>query len=145
MTKLDKIIHRDTISFDDYFDLDEGELVEHDSVPQYSQPYMYVDIPIEELVFVKVDIVVENNRRTYKQTFWNSGRNVFTETTDYQPSVSTEIIIALDKGNGDNEIIRLYNGTGIFYPIYHGFFTKDSTDEEKLDMSMFIDLVKHEK
>lgn len=130
------------ISHEEYFDLDEDENCEIDSIPLYPHFHQYLDIPVQDIHFIYVSITDNNNRRIFKQTFWNNGENFCTERTDEGDTPYREVIITslIDIETKKYEIIRLILNAEFIFPSYHGFITNNadgSQSEQKLDLELF--------
>ena len=132
------------LSNENYFDLEKNEIADINSVPKYSQPYYYVNLPLEKLVFVELTIQLNEKKRTFKQTFWNNGENFLTERTDLDDNYK-EIILTTKLESDRYEIMRLTLISGFLVPIYHGIITSSSNGkekEDKFDTENFLEIIK---
>ena len=133
------------ISIEDYFELDKDEICEIDSVPRFLHFHDYIDIKIEDLLFIHVIIEIEDKKREFKQSFWNQGNNFIIERIDTGDIPYKEIIICSDIKEGESEIIRFTFHDSQILPVYHGFIStnSDGTQSEiEMDLEIFINMYK---
>ncbi len=117
---------------DIYFDLDEDEKAEVDSVPDYSNPLNYIDRETNDIINIKILIndFKNNAWRTISYTYWNDQKSFIAERIDYiNKTTKTEIIISADIQQDPRitDIIRAIRKDGMLFPIYHGVI-KDNPD-----------------
>lgn len=124
------------LSAEDYFDLDENEYAEIDSVPKYAHAIDY--LPNKDIVGTKVIIedTISNKKRMIITTFWNNRENYVIERQDcFGEQFDTEVIIETKMLEPKNsyEIMRFIREDSILTPIYHGFITdvEDGSQIEK--------------
>lgn len=130
----------------EYFDLDEGEALTIDSSPKFSNPYEYSGFEPKELLYLTLVLIIDNSRRTFKQTFWNNGENILTERIDEGKENYREIILSVKFKEQEYETIRLVSFNGIFLPVYHGFFALDENGNEveiNKTERVFLDILKN--
>lgn len=123
------------LSVEDYFDLDENECAEVDSVPKYTHAIEY--FPNKNIVGTKVIIVdtSSNKKRIITTKFWNNQENFVIERKDYfGEQCDVEIIIETKMIEPINtyEIMRIAREDDILVPVYHGFIT-DVEDGSQLE------------
>ncbi len=134
------------IPINEYFDLDEVEALTIESSPKFSNPYEYSGFEPKELLYLTLVLIVGNNRRTFKQTFWNNGANILTERLDEGKENYREIILSLKFKGEEYETIRLVCINGVFLPVYHGFFMLDENGNEieiNKTERLFLDILKN--
>ena len=120
------------LSPDLYFDLDDDEEIEVDSVPKYLSPLNYIEGQIQNVQNIKILINDFKNKasRTLFYTYWNNQRSFIAERIDYINDVkSTEIVISADiqENSRVTDILRAIRKDGVLVPIYHGII-KDNPD-----------------
>lgn len=135
------------IAHEEYFDLEENEKIEINSIPKFSQPYLYVNTDIKEILLVVLFIDVNDEKRIFKQTIWNNGNNILTERIDIGGENYKEIILSVKVGDKDDlyETIRLHIGANFIVPTYHSLIHSDSNGKEvekRVDTNMYIEMVK---
>ena len=132
---------------EEFFDLEEDEEIEIDSVPKFSQPYLYLNIKIEEILLVILVIAINNEKRIFKQTVWNNGNNILTERVDIGRENYKELILSvkIDEGTDLYETIRFFVGDNFTVPTYHSFIHSDENGKEvekKIDTEVYIEMVR---
>jgi len=135
------------ISFEEYFDLEENELVEINSIPKFSQPYQYLNIDLKELLLIIASIEVNNETRILKQTFWNNGNNILTERIDIGIENYKEMILSfkIDEKKNIYETLRLFLGDKFTVPTYHSLIHSDGNGEDienRFDTNVYIEMIK---
>ncbi len=138
---------RKEISYNEYFDLEENEEMDIDSIPRFSQPYLYLNTNIEEILFVVIYFEINNETRIFKQTIWNNGNNILTERNDIGRENYKEIILSIKiNENADlYETIRLFVGDNFIVPTYHSFIHSDKNGKEiekRFDTDIYIEMIK---
>jgi hypothetical protein len=136
------------ISFEDYFDLEENEKIEIDSIPKFSQPYQYLNVKLEDIVALKLEFEINNEKRTFNQVFWNKGFNILTERIDLGSENYKEIILSIKSHDKNNnyETIRLYVGEKYTVPIYHSIIQLEKSGQEtesNIETNFFIEMIKN--
>lgn len=150
LTKHQSNFTKQEIFYEDYFDLEKDEQVEIDAVPKYPQPFQYLNIDINDLVFVKLHLEIGNSKRTFNQTFWNNGDNFLTERINAGEVSYKEVILSV-KMPGTNDIyetLRLYFGQSFIVPVHHGLVHVDHNGvevEQQFDINPFIEMVKQNR
>ena len=109
------------MSPEDDFDLDDGEALSWDCVPQHSHAIDYSEIEKRMIRNTKVTITDENSKVTKQitETFWDEGKNRVVECTDTGPSVNCwELIveIMINETPPTWEILRLDRAEGVVGP-----------------------------
>lgn len=150
-----KINEKESVRFElspkTYFDLDPGEEVAIDSVPQYLQPFQYVDVDASELVFVKLHLEIGSEKKIFNQTFWNQGKNFLTERIDFGKESYRELILTvkIDEKTDTSEVLRLFfSKEDIIIPTYHSLILSDGHEgeiEQRFDTDVFIGMIKQGK
>ncbi len=123
-----------------YFDLDDGEDIEFDSIPMYEHAIDYIKDNVEKVVATKITISNEGKRskRIITTTYWNEQKNSITERVDLsEGNMENEIIIETRISDTPSiyEIMRVIRRDDTLVPIYHGFITDcedGSQQEEKI-------------
>jgi hypothetical protein len=134
------------LPIEEYFDLDENEVPKIDSIPKHSQPFQYLDVSLSKLIFIKLIIQIQDEKKVLNQTFWNNGENFMTERVDVGKNNYRELIIST-KVNGktqEYETIRLYFSSEFIFPIHHGIISMNENGEEterKFDLTPFIEMI----
>lgn len=122
--------------------------MEINSIPKFSQPYLYLTTNIEEILLVAVTIEINNERRAFKQTIWNNGANILTERADSGRDSYKEIILSvlIDKRTNLYETIRLFVGDNFTVPTYHSLINSDKNErdiERRVDTDIYIEMIKN--
>lgn len=138
---------RRDISYEDYFDLEENEKIEINSIPRFSQPYLYLNVNIEKILLVIIEIEINNDRKIFKQTIWNNGDNILTERIDIGSNNYKEIILSvkIKEATGLYETIRLFVGNKITVPIYHSLIHLDENGrdiEKRFNTDTYVEMIK---
>ncbi|HCC94256.1 MAG TPA: hypothetical protein DEQ26_07995 [Flavobacteriaceae bacterium] len=139
-----EFIRRD-ISYEEYFDLEENEKIEIDSIPKFSQPYLYLNINVEKILLVIVEIEINNNKKIFKQTIWNNGDNILTERIDNDNYKEIILSVKIEEATGLYETIRLFVGNKITVPTYHSliYLDKNGRDiEKRFNTDIYIEMIK---
>ena len=144
-TKKDFAWKKLEITAEEYFDLEEGEECTTESITQHLNLHQYLNIPLEELLFIHVITENSDSKRELKQTFWDNGNNSVIERLDSGSKSFKEIIITLLRENKE-EIIRMASIESQVIPLYHALFTDlgEAESEEKLDLELYRNLYKKE-
>lgn len=100
------------IPVEEYFDLDEGEILEIDSCPDFSHPFMYTGIDLTELILVRLYVEVDSKKIIFNQTFWDNGDSHLTERIDIDElgkETHRELILSVGimKNGLSYEVLRL--------------------------------------
>lgn len=130
-----------------YFDVAPGEEIEINSVPQYLQPFQYVDVDVSDLVFVKLCIEIGSKKRIFNQKFWNKGENFLTEWIDIGKEPYRELILTvkIDNKTETYEVLRLFfSKEDIIVPTYHSLILSDKV-EQRFDTNLFVNMIKRGK
>jgi hypothetical protein len=120
--------------------------IEEYSIPKHSQPFQYLDVSLSKLIFIKLIIQIQDEKKVLNQTFWNNGENFMTERVDVGKNNYRELIIST-KVNGktqEYETIRLYFSSEFIFPIHHGIISMNENGEEterKFDLTPFIEMI----
>jgi hypothetical protein len=131
---------------EEYFELDAGEVYDIYCSSRYTHLHQYLDISLDQLLFIHLLVNIQKERKEFKQTFWNDGKNFVIEVKD---KFSKELIInsLINKSKDEEEIIRITYGRNQLYPVYHGFI-KDGPNqtavEKAIDVRLHVDLCKKE-
>lgn len=138
---------RREISNEEYFDLGENEEIEVNSIPKFSQPYLYLNKSIKEILLVILSIEIKNEKRIFKQAIWNNGNNILTERIDIGRENYKEIILSIkiDESNNLYETIRIFVGENFTVPTYHSLIYTDKNGvdiEKKTDTDDYIKMIK---
>lgn len=138
---------RKEISEEEYFDLEENEIPEINSIPKFSQPYLYINHNLKDILLVNLCIEINNEKRIFKQTIWNNGNNLLTERIDIGSENYKEIILSIkiDEKKHLFETIRLFVGDMYIVPTYHSLIHsgKNGEDvEKKIDTNIYIEMIK---
>lgn len=138
---------RKEISNEQYFDLEENEIAEINSIPKLSQPYLYLDVNIEEIILVIISIEINYEKRIFKQTIWNNGNSILTERIDIGRENYKEIILSvkIDEKKNLFETIRLFVGQKFTVPTYHSLIFPNESGEEiekRFDTNIYIEMIK---
>lgn len=127
------------LGLNDYLDVDEGEAFRINSVAKYLNLQDYLDSSLAELAFIEVVLVIGNDRRTIKQTFWNDGNSTSIELLD-EGEKDYHLLIYSSRFSPKSEfseVIRLVQKEARWVPTYHGRFHEledGSQQEEKIDL-----------
>jgi hypothetical protein len=100
------------IPVEEYFDLDEGEILEIDSCPNYLTLHEYTGVNLTELIFVYLCVEVDSKKIIIKQTYWDNGECDFSERIDideFGKETYRELILSVGiRQNGlSYEVLRL--------------------------------------
>jgi len=119
-----------------YFELDDGEEIEFDSIPKYNHAIDYIEDNVEKVVATKIIISNESKKsnRTITTTYWNEQKNSITERIDINEGIQeNEIIIEIRINDTPSiyEIIRVIRRDDALLPIYHGFITDCNDGSQK--------------
>ena len=125
-----------SISPDDYYDLEPGEIPEADSIPKNNHAIDYINEDKGNIETTKI-IICSNNKITklINEYFWDDGSNRIIERIDLDSN--NERLIELETKISDEplvyEVMRLFRKNGTLQPEYHGFITRniDGTETEK--------------
>lgn len=119
------------ISPQEYFDLEEHEKIEVDSIPIYNHALDYINKNKKEIEITQIAIYdhIKHARIIITETFWDNQNNRIIERIDTGKADEGELIIVESKIR-DNplvyEIIRFNRKDEILIPEYHGFITQNS-------------------
>jgi hypothetical protein len=138
------------ISVEEYFDIEENETIDIHCVPKFSQPYMYLNFNIEEILLVVIILEINGEKRILRQTIWNNGNNLFTERTDIGSENDNykEMILSIriDETTDLYEVIRLFVGDNFTVPVYHSLFysgDNGSEIEKPFNTDVYLEMIKN--
>lgn len=114
----------------DYFDLDEGEVIEVDSIPMYNHAIDYIKKDSNKVINTTIIIEGEGNKEkiVINESFWNKQQNRIIEKTYHGIDFREELVIVETKVKEEPviyEITRAIRKDGILIPVYHGFITEN--------------------
>src|SRR5262245_39444008 len=128
-----------------YFDpdyLDPGEDPAIDDVPMYDRAIDYLSVPgsLVEKTRLKIRDLLRNEGRTIAETFWNGGRNVIVERTDYKSDEPSYWEVIIECQIADKpltlEIIRIGRDEGVPCIYLHTYVT-DQDDGSQTEQRVF--------
>lgn len=136
------------ISVEEYFDIEENETIDIYCVPKFSQPYMYLNFNIEEILLVVIILEINGEKRILRQTIWNNGNNFFTERTDIGSENDKEMILSvrIDETTDLHEVIRLFVGDNFTVPVYHSLiYSGDNGSEiqKQFNTDVYLEMIKN--
>lgn len=128
------------LSPEEYFDLEEGEEISENCVPQYDHAVDYLDIEITNVSNTRIKIENFQNKTTeiITETFWNHGKNCLIESTTTNPKeVSWMIILSIQRQDNPKiwEILNFEREDDLPKLCYHGIIQDNedgSQDEFKI-------------
>jgi hypothetical protein len=140
-----KLIHEQSwVNIDltpqEYFDLEEYEDIETDSIPLFNHALDYIKTDKEKVEITQIIIhdSAKQAQITITETFWGNQDNRIIERIDVGTVEEGELIIVESKIKDIPliyEVIRFNRKEGILVPEYHGFITQNadgSESEEKI-------------
>ena len=114
----------------EYFDLDEGEVVELCCVPHHNHAVDYLEFSESELsaTQIRIEDVQTNESLWINETFWDNGKARLIERTDnIRDSPYWELIIELKSDTLGWQIIRVTRCEQQLQPCFHGAYAEDSS------------------
>lgn len=128
---------------DEYFDLEENEIIDIYSCPKYNHGEEYLkqnkDFLIDDLLFTKILLtdLIKKEHRQISERFWNKKQNKIIERIDMDLTkfqiIYNEIIIETLINVNPNkwEILRLERNNQIMQPIFHSFIEDNQGQENE--------------
>jgi hypothetical protein len=131
----------ETVEFspENYFDLDPGEEIEYDCVPDFSHAIDYLDIDITLVSHTRVRVTDNELKksRTTNSAFWNQGNNSITRRVDEEIGIVDKFTVISMKIS-DNppvwETLRIQEDNDVPIIEFHSFITDqdDGTETEEV-------------
>lgn len=125
------------LSTKEYFDLEEGEQIEVNSVPFFNHAIDYIKQDKEKIEITKIIIEEKdsNKQLIISEVFWNDQNNRIIERTYSNTNIIEQLLITetqIQQNPLVYEIIRATRKDGVLFPEYHGFITeqKDGSQTE---------------
>lgn len=118
------------ITPEEYFDLEEDELIEVDSVPIHNHAINYIEDCLNKITNTKIVISDENTRRKriITTTYWNNQENSIIERLDFDNDFCDYNELIIEGKIKDSppvfEVMRVVRENDVLIPIYHGFITE---------------------
>ena len=114
----------------DYFDLDEGEVIEVDSIPMYNHAIDYIKKDSNKVINTIIIIEDKGNKEkmVINESFWNNQQNRIIEKIYFGIDFREELVIVETKVKDKPivyEITKAIRKDGILMPVYHGFITEN--------------------
>ena len=133
----DKKYRKYPITFEEYFELEDGEKPSiEDSCPRYCHLSEYLDVAKNQIMFIYLYIRINNRILINKQTFWNNGANSVVEVIEKSPTPYRILIFSMlsKKRPETYEVIRIHIEKDKVVPSYHGFIREINNSENLVDL-----------
>jgi hypothetical protein len=129
------------IPSEQYFDLDDDEEAEIDSVPLHSHAIDYIEHEKEKVVSTITEIIDPRRHKKRKiiTTYWNNQQNSVTERVDSGLGYCDReqiVVTKIQDVPSMYEIIRFVRKDEAMVPIYHGFIT-DNEDGSQTENRIY--------
>lgn len=131
-----------TLPYDAYFESDQDDPLNVDSVPIHDHAIDYLsDLPASEIQATKLDISDTDNNLSISitETFWNNFNNRVIERVDFGFQETYNEIIIQSRTQEEpvvTEVIRLVRQQGVLTAVYHGFIS-DNPDGSQSEHMVF--------